>query len=318
MSTPDVWQITARAPAKINLVLRVGLPDSTGYHPLVTVFQAIDLWDEVTVTPSECDLLTVSGLGDVSGVPVDDSNIVWRAVVALEARGAKRTPLHIHLSKQIPVAGGMAGGSADAAATLVAVNALWGLGLGSHDLHQAAVPLGADVPFSLLGGLALGEGRGETLTPLDREVPLHVVIVRSSFELSTPAVYRELDGGRESGSYSHPHLEARDLASMGKLASGDLVHVVANDLHDPARALQPDIDRVLSAATEAGALAALVSGSGPTVWALCESAAHAQDVSSTLVSQGIDAMPSCATARGAELVSDPSAPTASPRVPPSR
>lgn len=303
-------QITARAPAKINLVLRVGLPDDTGYHPLVTVFQAVDIWDEVTVEESAEDLLTIDGVGDISGVPTDHTNIVWRAVEALRAHTHHRAPQHIHLSKRIPVAGGMAGGSADAAATLVAVSALWGLDLSAQQLHEMAARLGADVPFSLLGGLALGEGRGDRLTPLERTTPLHVVIARSPFELSTPTVYRELDRMREAGDVPPPHLHVDGTQSIGRLSPERLADGFANDLHDPARRLQPDIDRVLDAVRDAGAMTSLVSGSGPTVWGLCDSAEKASEVVSTLVSQGIDAIAASDTPRGAELVTRPSSPTA--------
>ena len=310
MSTDRDRQFTARAPAKINLILRVGYPDDTGYHPLVTVFQAIDLWDLVTVEESDEDVLTVDGVGDLGGVPTDRTNIVWRAVDALEAHTNHRTPLHIHLSKRIPVAGGMAGGSADAAATLIALNALWGLGLSAQQLHDCATPIGADVPFSHQGGLAVGEGRGDKLTPLERTAPLHVVIARSDFELSTPRVYRELDRMRDSGEAKPPRLRVDTIETIGRASPEELAELVSNDLHDPARRLQPDIDRVLDAVTHAGAMTSLVSGSGPTVWGLCDSAEHASEVAATLISQGIDATPSRDTPRGAELVSRPSSPRA--------
>jgi 4-diphosphocytidyl-2-C-methyl-D-erythritol kinase len=302
--------VTARAPAKINLVLRVGLPDDTGYHPLVTVFQAVDIWDEVTVEESAEDRLTIDGVGDLSGVPTNHTNIVWRAVEALCAHTNHRTPLHIHLSKQIPVAGGMAGGSADAAATLVAVSALWSLDLSAQQLHEIAARLGADVPFSLLGGLALGQARGDVLTPLERTTPLHVVIARSPFELSTPTVYRELDRLRETGEADPPRLEVATIDTVGQLSPAELAEVIANDLDGPARHLQPEIDRVLDAVKNAGAMTSLVSGSGPTVWGLCDSAENASEVALALASQGIDAVASQDTPRGAELVTDPSSPTA--------
>ena len=307
-SLPD--SVSVRAPAKVNLVLQVGAPDASGYHPLATVFQAVNIWDEVTVTRSDRDRLTVEGDRDLAGVPTDTSNIVWRAVEALEAEGARRTPLHVHVVKRIPVAGGMAGGSADAAATLVAVNRLWGVGADLADLHRLAQPLGADVPFSLLGGLALGEGRGDVLTPLVRTTPLHLVIVKSSTSLSTPTVYRKLDEMRRDGAIPQRTLTLDGFAAIGQKTAGEASSLMVNDLEAPACALWPELVGVLHSVRESGARLAMVSGSGPTVWGLCDSSDHAAAVATRLKETGCDAVSTTSVDGGAEVISRPSSPTA--------
>ena len=293
--------VSAVAPAKINLVLRVGPPDLSGYHPLTTVFQAVDIWDRVTVSSASEDQLTVVGEGDVSGVPLDDGNIVWRAVEALAEQTGVRHPVEIHVEKSIPVAGGMAGGSADAAATLVAINALWDLGLDHQALLEVARTLGSDVPFSLQGGLAIGTGRGDQVTPMIRTTPLHVVIVRSSGQLSTPAIYRYLDVLREGSPWTLPTPEELGLGRFGLLGPEDVARVATNDLAEAATAMMPELAQTIRAVTEAGALAALVSGSGPTIWGVARDRAHAEDVADRLVQKGYFAQATSATAGGAHL-----------------
>lgn len=297
--TPE--SVSAVAPAKINLVLRVGPPDASGYHPLTTVFQAVDIWDRVTVSSAHKDELTVVGAGDLSGVPLDYSNIVWRAVEALAERTGVRHPVGIQVEKNIPVAGGMAGGSADAAATLVAVNAHWDLGLDHQALREVARTLGSDVPFSLQGGLAIGTGRGDQLTPMTRTTPLHIVIVRSSGQLSTPEIYRRLDILREGRSWTLPRPDELGLAQLGHLGPRDVAHVAANDLGDAAVAAMPELAESLRAVTEAGALAALVSGSGPTIWGIARDRAHAEDITDRVVQKGYLAQATSATDRGTHL-----------------
>lgn len=293
--------VSAVAPAKINLVLRVGPPDASGYHPLTTAFQAVDIWDRVTVRSAREDVLTVVGAGDLSGVPLDDSNIVWRAVEALAERTGVRHPVGIHVEKNIPVAGGMAGGSADAAATLVAVNALWDLGLDHEALREVAGNLGSDVPFSLQGGLAIGTGRGDQLTPMTRMTPLHIVIVRSAGQLSTPAIYRRLDVLREGSPWTLPRPDELGLAQLGHMGPADVAQVAANDLGDAAIQAMPELAETLRAVTEAGALAALVSGSGPTIWGIARDRAHAEDVTDRLVQKGYLALTTMATDEGTHL-----------------
>lgn len=302
MSSNPSASVVATAPAKVNLILRVGAPDSTGFHPLTTVFQAVDIWDEVSVSPAGQDQLVVGGPGDNTGVPTDETNIVWRAVEAMEKHGVARQPLRIRLTKTIPVAGGMAGGSANAAATLVALNELWGVGLSTSLLLDMAATIGADVPFSLHGGLALGQGRGDQLTALTRVDDLHLVVVTSPFHLSTPLVYQTLDILRGGVAAPLPKPLAVGAPTLGSVNPEQLVHRLANDLQGPAVHVAPQVGVVLRAVTDAGALASLVSGSGPTVWGVCRDAAHAGTVASDLLSQGADARATVSTPRGAHLV----------------
>jgi 4-diphosphocytidyl-2-C-methyl-D-erythritol kinase len=306
--TTPTSAVTAVAPAKINLLLRVGAPDSSGYHPLVTVFQALDLWDEVTVEAASHDELVITGPGDLSGVPTDSRNIVWRAADALADRFGQREPLKITVTKRIPVAGGMAGGSADAAATLIALNELWQMSLGADVLTEVARGLGADVPFSLLGGCALGQSRGDELTPLDAGRLLHVVILRSPFELSTPLVYSTLDTLRAG--QTPPLPSPAQVIGMANAEPDTLAILIGNDLQEAAIRLAPAVGDAVAAASLAGATAAMVSGSGPTVWGLCRDDEHARGVSQTLTDQGWDAFPVQSTALGAHLRTGSSSPTA--------
>lgn len=308
MSAP-LRTVTAKAPAKINLILHVGSPDNSGYHPLVTVFQAVDVWDEVSVSPADTDSLVVDGSVDVSGVPVDKSNIVWKAVEALSGVKGSLEPLAISITKTIPVAGGMAGGSADAAATLVALNELWQMGLTPKELAGIAATLGADVPFSLLGGLALGEGRGDMLTPLDRSQPLHVVCVASPLALSTPLVYQTVDDQRQGREVVLPTLSSSERTAVTGDDVTELVKVLANDLQPATLQLAPGVQAPLDALGEAGALGQLVSGSGPTVFGICADASHASSVAEVLRSRGFSAAETVSTALGAQVISSLSAPT---------
>ena len=308
MSAP-LQTVTAKAPAKINLILCVGSPDKSGYHPLVTVFQALDVWDEVSVSPADADQLVVAGSVDVSGVPTDQSNIVWKAVEALSGVRGSREPLAITISKTIPVAGGMAGGSADAAATLVSLNELWQMGLTAQELAGIAATLGADVPFSLLGGLALGEGRGDVLSALTRSRPLHIVFVTSPLALSTPFVYQTLDEQRPGGEVALPALSGSERASVSGDDVTELVKVLANDLQPATLQLAPGVHAALNALGDAGALGQLVSGSGPTVFGICADATHASSVAEALRSKRLNATATVSTALGAHVISSLFAPT---------
>ncbi|HEY8373658.1 MAG TPA: 4-(cytidine 5'-diphospho)-2-C-methyl-D-erythritol kinase [Pseudonocardiaceae bacterium] len=281
--------VTVRVPAKVNLHLSVGDTRPDGYHDILTVFQALSLTDEVTVAVAEEPGLEVYGEGAES-VPTDASNLAWRAVQALAERTG-RDPydpkVRVVLRKGIPVAGGMAGGSADAAATLVALAALWRLDMGRDELAEVAARLGSDVPFALYGGTALGSGRGEKLVPVLTRHTFHWVIALDRRGLSTPDVYRELDRLRAEGSPPRvgsvePVLEA--------LASGDprqLALLIGNDLQAAAVSLRPSLRRTLRAGVNAGALAGIVSGSGPTCAFLCRDAEDAVQVAAELAGAGV-------------------------------
>jgi 4-diphosphocytidyl-2-C-methyl-D-erythritol kinase len=303
----QLGEVRAVAPAKVNLVLRVADPTPDGYHPLVTVFQAVDLWDEIVVSNADSDELVVIGDGDISGVPTDSRNIIWRARDLIQGAIGRSGSVGVTLTKRIPVAGGMAGGSADAAAMLVALNELWQGGLNTPDLLGLASQLGADVPFSLLGGLALGEGRGDALTICKRRQALPLVVVPSPFELSTPEVYRRFD---ELTPHASPLPTVESLLSegFGDMTPDQLASHLANDLEPAALSLAPQIAEVATSLTEAGALASMVSGSGPTVFGLCRSEEHADKVASDMTGRGFPAVATSATSRGARLISSLSSP----------
>lgn len=278
--------LTVRAPAKVNLHLGVGDVRPDGFHELVTVFQALSLHDDVTLTPSDALTLHVTGEG-VRDVPTDPTNLAARAVVALAERYGRDPNMRIDIAKGIPVAGGMAGGSADAAAALLGAATLWGLEIGRDDLDEVAATLGSDVPFSLHGHTALGTGRGERLIPALARGEFHWTLALAREGLSTPAVYRELDRLREAG--DPPRAGSPD-ALLAAVASGDphrLAPLLTNDLQAAALSLQPGLRRTLRAGVEAGALAGIVSGSGPTCAFLCASADDAVDVGTELAGAGV-------------------------------
>ncbi|MFD9355952.1 4-(cytidine 5'-diphospho)-2-C-methyl-D-erythritol kinase [Streptomyces sp. NPDC060031] len=288
-------RVTVRVPAKVNVQLAVGAARPDGFHDLANVFLAVSLYDEVTVTPA--DGLTVTCAGpDADQVPLDRTNLAARAAEILAARGGIDPAVHLHIAKNIPVAGGMAGGSADGAAALLACDALWGLGTPREELLDICAELGSDVPFSLVGGAALGTGRGEVLSPLEAGA-FHWVFAVADGGLSTPAVFREFD--RLAGGRGIPVPQASP-ALLAALASGDpdaLAATLANDLQPAALSLRPRLADTLAAGTEAGALAALVSGSGPTTAFLCRDPESAEKVAAALLASG--------TCRAARVASSP-------------
>ncbi|MDQ1663570.1 MAG: 4-diphosphocytidyl-2-C-methyl-D-erythritol kinase [Blastococcus sp.] len=292
MSGPSV---TARAPAKVNVHLGVGPKRADGFHELATVFLAVSLFDTVTVRPGAGLTLRVSGEGTaaaagVSSVPGDRRNIVWQAAELLAASAGVPADADIDIDKAIPVAAGLAGGSADAAAALVALDALWGTRAARADLVDLAAQLGSDVPFALLGGVALGTGRGERLTPALARSRSHWVLGIAGEGLSTPAVYAELDRLRAAGRLSDGAALASSDSVLVALRAGvaaGLADTLANDLQEPALSLRPDLRRALAAATDAGAAGALVSGSGPTVAALVEDEEAAVRLAARLAGEGV-------------------------------
>ena len=253
--------VTVSAPGKINLFFTVGAKLDDGYHEVVSVYHALNLREVVTIKPAKQYSLTVSGITE--GVPTDESNLAVRA-----AKFVSRAPFAIHIEKSVPVAGGMGGGSADAAAVVVAVSKL----VGAKVAISETVALGADVPFAILGGTALGTGKGERLTPIETSGVLHWVLVPAAFGLSTPEVYRTLDELR-------PQAVERDpMALVSALRSGDpeaVAPLLHNDLQQAALHLRPELQETIDALEAAGALRAMVSGSGPTILALAATEADA-------------------------------------------
>lgn len=278
--------MVVRAPSKVNLHLGVGDLRPDGYHELTTVFQALSLSDDIELTPAASLSVRVSGEG-AAEVPTDRTNLVAQAAVRLAHRAGRAPLVEIAIRKGIPVAGGMAGGSADGAAALVGLNELWAVGLTRDELAELAAELGSDVPFALYGGTALGRGRGEELLPVLSRNTFHWVLALSRDGLSTPAVFRELDRLRDQGD---PPRLGGPQELLQALASGDpaqLAPLLGNDLQAPALSLRPDLRRTLRAGTGAGALAGLVSGSGPTCAFLCESEDAAIAVATELSGAGV-------------------------------
>jgi 4-diphosphocytidyl-2-C-methyl-D-erythritol kinase len=281
--------VRVRAPGKLNLSLRVGPVDDDGYHPLVTVFQAVALYEEVTATevPEGTGIaLTVDG-PQADQVPLDYANLAWRAAELLARHVGVGADVALHLAKGVPVAGGMAGGSADAAATLVACDALWGTALSRDELTGLAAQLGSDVPFALVGHTAVGTGRGDVLTPAMIRGEFHWVFATQADGLSTPAVYRQYD--ERTGGQAPPPDPADDTDLMHALRAGDPValgRTLHNDLQDAAIDLRPELGRTLEIAQNGGALGAIVSGSGPSVAALARSRQHALAIAATWTAEG--------------------------------
>ncbi len=282
-------------PAKINLQLAVGPVRADGYHSLVTVFHAVSLFDEVTVSPADSTSLVVAGR-DAGAVPVDESNLAWRAaVLAAGAAGltGREGAVRIEIRKRIPVAGGLAGGSADAAATLVACNELWQAGLSSERLGELAAQLGSDVPFSLAGGTAVGRGRGEQLNPALVAGTYHWTLAFASSGLSTAKVYATCDrlrAGRSDVATQPVQEPELSIPLMTALRSGDPARVgplLSNDLQAATLSMQPELRRTLAAGREHGALGAIVSGSGPTCAFLASDAEHARELAVALTGAGV-------------------------------
>ncbi|MFJ9681086.1 4-(cytidine 5'-diphospho)-2-C-methyl-D-erythritol kinase [Streptomyces sp. NPDC101194] len=285
--------VTVRVPAKVNVQLAVGAPRPDGFHDLANVFLAVGLYDEVTVTPADGLRVTCSG-PDAAKVPLDATNLAARAAIALAERHGIAPDVHIHIAKDIPVAGGMAGGSADGAAALLACDTLWSTGATRQELLDICAELGSDVPFSLVGGAALGVGRGERLTPIDVGGTFHWVFAVADGGLSTPAVYGEFDRLTAGTDVPDPAASATLLEALRSGDTAALAGALSNDLQPAALSLRPSLADTLAAGTAAGALAALVSGSGPTTAFLVADEESARKVAEALITSG-----TCRNARAA-------------------
>ena len=306
--------VSVSAPGKVNLFLALGAARPDGYHPLNTIFAQIGLTETVTVTPLQ-SLATTAPQPDPlatavpaqpasaasvpaaqtggprielaltrpdSNVPLDSTNLAYRAAQAVAQQAAQRglgTPdVRILLDKAVPVAGGMAGGSADAAATLKACNEFWQVGLSLEELAQLGAQLGADVPFGLYGGVALGTGRGDLIEPLKAAPgPYHWTFALQHKGLSTAAVFKHFDATVQAP----PEADMPPEQLLAALEVGDVAQVsrhIRNDLQATAIELRPELGQLIDLAKQAGALVAMVSGSGPTVAALSASRAAAERV----------------------------------------
>ncbi|CAB4762547.1 unannotated protein [freshwater metagenome] len=281
--------VVVRTPAKVNLQLAVGPLGEDGFHEVTTVFQAISLFDDVTIKfakENSGTTLTLSGATS-NGVPVDDENLAVRAAKLMAEKFDLTSDLAIHLKKEIPVAGGMAGGSADAAGVIVAMDALFEVGLSRDEMEVIAAQLGSDVPFGISGGIAIGRGRGDQLTPALSRGNYHWVLALSGQGLSTPAVYQECDRLREGLDIARPQVSD---SMMQALRAGDAVALgaaLSNDLQAAACSLRPALRLVLDVGRDYGALGGIVSGSGPTVAFLVEDEERSMDLTVALSSSGV-------------------------------
>ena len=285
---PHHGPVRVRVPAKINLHLGVGPLRPDGFHELTTVYHAISLFDELRASPGDTLALTMEGEGQ-GVLALDETNLVLRAARALAEHARVPAYARLHLRKSIPLAAGLAGGSADAAATLIACDLLWGTGLSRDDLAVIGAGLGSDVPFLLHGGTALGTGHGETVSPiLARPTTWHWVVALADGGLSTPEVYAKLDALRDSPFPPKALAGADEL--MSALRQRDpavLGAALGNDLQPAALALRPELAAVLAAGRDAGALAGLVSGSGPTCVFLASDAGHAERLAAAVNAAGV-------------------------------
>ena len=281
--------VTARVPAKVNLQLSVGPLGADGFHEVTTVFQAISLFDDVTVaTADKGDGIKISITGQTSGgVPADNSNLAVKAAQLMIKNYDLPDDLVIKLKKEIPVAGGMAGGSADAAGVIVGLDSLFELGLSRDVMESVGSKIGSDVPFSICGGVAIGTGRGDQITPALAKGSYNWVLALSGQGLATPSVYQECDRLREGLSIAPPvvseplmqALRAGDAKALGK--------ALTNELQPAACSLRPALRLVLDVGVDYGALGGIVSGSGPTVAFLVSDDEHAMDLTVALSSSGV-------------------------------
>ena len=306
--------ITASAPGKINIFFACGALQPDGFHEVASVYLALNLRERVSVSLSQTWAVTVQGeisAEHLAGVPTDESNLVVRAakLVAKIAKIDAPTPLHFVIDKAVPVAGGMGGGSADAAAAMVAANEIWLAGLSFETLVAESGRLGADVPFALAGEVAVGLGRGEQLRSIHATKPLHWVLVANDGGLSTPTVYRHLDELRSAQQVDPTKVSAPSVPALLEQAimNGDahaLAGLMRNDLEAAAVDLMPTLAQTIEAGVAAGALAGMVSGSGPTVALLAESENSAESIANYLAIQGYTAITAVGPAAGTILESN--------------
>ncbi|MSO43082.1 MAG: 4-(cytidine 5'-diphospho)-2-C-methyl-D-erythritol kinase [Candidatus Planktophila sp.] len=284
-----VKSVTVRVPAKVNLQLSVGPRESDGFHNLITVFQAISIFDDVTVTcgpPKSGVSISITG-DQIHGVPADDSNLAMKAIALMAKEYDLEIDAHVEIKKSIPVAGGMAGGSADAAAAIVAIDYLYSLGMNREEMAEIAAQLGTDVPFMLSGGTAIGTGHGDDLTAALSRGTYHWVLALSSIGLSTPAVYNECDRLRSESEIAEPQTNEQLMQALLAADPKAVGEHLVNDLQAAACSLRPALRLVLDVGQEYGALGALVSGSGPTVAFLVTDEEAGLDLAVALTASGV-------------------------------
>jgi 4-diphosphocytidyl-2-C-methyl-D-erythritol kinase len=300
--------VHARAPGKINVFLKVGALLEDGYHDVAIAYQAVSLYEDVRAYPARDFTVSVTGTVDLSRVPTDHSNIAITAAKLLAAHTGYTGGVRLEIDKHVPVTGGMGGGSADAAATLLACDALWGTEVSREEMLGLAAKLGADVPFALTGGTAIGTGRGDELSPALAKGQYQWVLALADFGLSTPAVYAELDKHRDRHKLDiypadrEPKVEPGVLQA---LRAGDphmLADTLYNDLQAPALHLEPSLAAVLELGESNGALAGIVSGSGPTVAFLAADLDSALELQIALSAARISVVRATGPVHGARII----------------
>lgn len=279
-------QVSVRVPGKINLQLSIGPLQRDGYHELATVFQSVSLFDELTIAESDGDDIEIAAEGK-SAIPLGSENLAYKAAELMRKKFEITSGLLIKIKKEIPIAGGMAGGSANAGATIVGIDSLFSLGLKRDEMERIGSEIGADVPFTISGGTAIGTGRGDQITPVLSRGSYNWVLALSSSGLSTPAVYGECDRLREGLDISKPHVSDSLLHALSQGDAKSLGKSLSNDLQAAACSLKPALRLILDVGIDYGALGGIVSGSGPTVAFLAENEDHALDLVVALTSSGV-------------------------------
>jgi 4-diphosphocytidyl-2-C-methyl-D-erythritol kinase len=305
--------VRVKAPGKVNVSLDVGPLRPDGYHSVASVYLAVSLYEEVAATSTETPGITVSLSADSTldldavDIPLDGNNLAYKAAAIMADVSEHSTGVHLEITKRVPVAGGMGGGSADAAATLLACDALWNSGLSREELAHLAAELGADVPFSLLGGTAVGLGLGDKLSPALAKAQTHWVLVTADYGLSTPEVYRTLDRLRDAEGVNATEPTGVDPQILTALRSGDaeaLSRVLVNDLQRASIELAPSLRDTLGIGESHGAIAGIVSGSGPTVALLADDSLAADGLAEDLRRYGLSAIAVHGPVPGARIISD--------------
>lgn len=302
--------VHAKAPGKINVFLKVGALLDDGYHDVATAYQAVSLCDDVRASAADDFSVTFSGPIDTSNLATDGSNLAIKAATLLAHRAGYRKGVRLEIEKRVPIAGGMGGGSADAAATLLACDALWGTDLSREELLELATQLGSDVPFAFTGGTAIGTGRGDQLSPALAKGQFQWVLALADFGMSTPLVYSELDRHRDRHAQDifpasiQPQVDANVLQA---LRAGDphmLAEALHNDLQAPALHLEPELGAVIELGEENGALAGMVSGSGPTIAFLAADLDGALELQIALSAARLKVVRATGPVHGARIVGD--------------
>jgi len=302
--------VHARAPGKINVFLKVGSILDDGYHDVAIAYQAVSLYEDVRAYRADDFSVSVSGTVNLSGVPTDGSNIAIKAARLLARRAGYRGGVRLEIQKHVPVTGGMGGGSADAAATLLACDALWGTGTSREEMLKLAAELGADVPFSLTGGTAIGTGRGDQLSPALAKGQFQWVLALADFGLSTPEVYTELDLHRQRHSqdiFPAPAVPTVEADVLQALRAGDphmLAECLHNDLQAPALKMEPSLAGVIELGEKNGALAGVISGSGPTVAFLTADLDSALELQIALSAAQMNVVRATGPVHGARIITD--------------